>query len=143
MACGACVVVLLGGNKLLGRCLVFAEIDTGGNDGLNSGRFLVVRSVVVVVVALVVARDVLASGFLLVVTAADGLCVAAGAFDLCGGPLNGGLLTLNNGLLFRLEFSVVVVIGSWLSLSTPSSAALGSSVNNVVSRSSGSGVVTV
>lgn len=53
--------------------------------------------------------------------------------------LNGGRRGRNNGLPLRREFSVVVVTGSWLSLSISSD---GSSVTKVVSKSSGSGVVT-
>lgn len=54
--------------------------------------------------------------------------------------MNGGR-RLNNGLLLRREFSVVVVTGSGLSSSA--SASDGSSVTKVVSNSSGSGVVCV
>jgi hypothetical protein len=53
--------------------------------------------------------------------------------------LNGGRRGLKSGFPTRLEFSVVVD-GSGLSLSTSSD---GSSVTKVVSKSSGSGVVTV
>lgn len=129
------MVVLRLGKRLLGRERE-APIETGANVGLNNGLFLVVRSVVVVVGAWVVAREVLANGFRRVVIVTD-LCVAAGGFGLA--PLvSGGLRTFKSGLLLRREFSVVVVTGSWLSLSISSD---GSSVTNVVSNSSGSGVV--
>lgn len=111
-------------------------MTTGGNEGLNKLLLRVVRGAIVVDVVVVVILEVRANGLRRVVIVTD-RCVVEGA--LARAPENGGR-RLNSGLLLRREFSVVVVIGSWLS---PSMSSDGSSVTKVVSNSSGSGVVCV
>lgn len=110
-------------------------MTTGGSDGLSSDRLRVVRGATVVVVVVVVMRDVRESGLRRVVICTE-RCVVDGAFAR---PENAGRRP-SSGFARRREFSVVVVTGSWLSLSTSSE---GSSVTKVVSNSSGSGVVCV